>query len=526
MVTGLTFETSDDPEPRIVIADGQLNVPVVQSLRPDEGGVVIISTKEELLSYKKRIWGSSGTAGAIAPTKFDVQDMGCDTYLLKVHRYQGDLLLTTHMTEVTIYQLGKSMPAKISTMPSLKIEPQRATCVIGIEVEKTTKTEDLWTTLSTTPVDTKAALTLVRQRKVQGVNEQDILDLFLPTMKDGLARCLIRTTVQARDLVLASSGRDAVYCSPSPSDHAKYTIVWFPRQQVANVEEAVRLAAGKPHLMGLVCKRNAQNGPTFGLRTTTQHRDDLATALGRLPGARYALHGCPVDWVEAEVQQLCDSMQWRAAPVQGSQRMKRSSAIWSVRALDPPPLASVVVSTGDEKVIIRVVEPSSASSKARPKKEEVSQVRTWSTILPAQHRSGKKSDPEHSREVPQPQGAVRPEEDEEYEKEAKRKRPASVQRQEEQAAPRQPTFPVHPPPAHSPLQQDSPLPNMELAQAMQTMAAQLQTLQTFMQTMQNQVGQLNDKVGKIDSVVHDMIHPEEDDEEEENGADHNMGGPE
>ena len=515
---------NDQPCPRIVIEDGQLNVPVVQSLRPDEDGVVVIHDKNELIAYKKRIWGSSGAA-AIAPAKFeDVQDMTSATYLLKVSRYLGETLLTTHMTEVAVYQLGKAMPVKLTGTPSsVKIEPQRATCVIGIEVEKTDKTEDLWRALTSSPADTKSALTIFRQRHIQGVNEQDILDMFLPNQKERVARCLVRTTVQVRDMVLASSGSDAIYCSPSPADHNKYAIVWFARQQVENVEEARRLAMGKPHLLGLVCKRNAQNGPTFGLRTLLQHRDALATALGRLPGARYALHGCPIDWVEAEVQQLCDEMKWRAAPVQGSQRMKRNSAIWSVRALDPPPLASIAVSSGDASFTVKVVEPTTAESKQRAKKQEPPKQATWTSVLPTRNKPGKLNPVETFKENVSPP-VEHSKDDQEYEQEAKRKRPASVPRQEAGSIPpsmQQPSAP-HQSSAAAPVAPPAPATSAssEVTAALQAMATQLQSLQTYMQTVQTQVGHLTDKVGKIDSVVHEMTHPEDEDEVDSVMGDH------
>ena len=515
-------DTSQSDQGELVVADGQFNVPFRPTLRPGENGVILLDTIDDLVQYRKRMATSGGISAALLPVRGDENDSDVQEVYIKMHRKRDGDVLSTHMAAVFMHRLGSQMPKRTTSQQPPRITSQRASCVIGLELEASTSHKALWRELSASPPDMKEVLSELRKLSFKAVSDGDLIDTFLPHKRSDVVRCLVRVASPSKESLLRLSGRNSLFFSPPSSELSMYPIVWYQRTQVANLDEACRLHDTVPQALGVACRRHQTLGVTFGIRTTQVHRDMVATALGKLPGERYLLHNVPPDWDSAELKELCTTMGWAAEPVPHSQRVKRSAATWTMRAVKAPALDSItVVTDADVEIVVRITKPSpsssaSSSSAARTTSSGPRRAQherggpTWASIVaqPAREPSVQKSTKASTSSTPPPMvpGAPPPPVREPEESEAKRRRsesPTPRLAQEVASAPLGVVndCPVPPPPLGPPPPASStPAPDIVVG-TLKDLMHQMTQMQNCMQGMHEQVMKLSTKVGQLDENV-------------------------
>ena len=497
------------PDSKLIVADGQFDVPFRETLRPGENGVVLVADTSELAQLCKRHKEGGGTSAALAPMKHDDPSFAYQEVYLKMHHVRDGEIISTHMTTSYMYLLGDQLPKRLSPQAPVKITTQRASCVLGVEMESGTSRKTIWAELNKTTPDMREVVQEFKKLKIQAVVAADIIDAFLPNKKDGIVRCLLRVATPAKEAFLKASGCEQTFFTPPSVDMTRYPIVWYQKAQVANLDEARRLHDSVPQALGVACKRSPTHGMTYGIRTTQSHRDEVAMALGRLPGERYVMHAVPTDWDIAELKELCKRIEWAAEPVPASQRVKRNSATWTLRAVHPPPLDSIAIVADEEnEVTVRISKPALQSTRATSTAPSTRKERppTWASIVAQPPRRAVKEKTGDAREKQQDdaQGVA-------GEKDPKRRKSESPAPRSSNGVGGQPVAipvspPVPPPPPLLP-RQEQPDPSPRGADSafvvgtLQDLAKQMAQMQECMRGMHEQFTHLSAKVTRLDDDV-------------------------
>ena len=201
----------DDEQTPVLTLLSTFSVPTVTSLRPGESGVLLGEGPELVAHMLNRFAGSAGTAAIVTPAKYSSVAVEPLEMVLQFQKVTKDQPTMTYTSLAFVYRLTAETPTLQGDAPILKLQPQRRSTVLGLEVLKIRETTDLYAAMQAEKPDyqtIKKHLASLMPKEELG---NAILECFMAKATTTASRCLVRVSLQRREDLLAVSGERSVF---------------------------------------------------------------------------------------------------------------------------------------------------------------------------------------------------------------------------------------------------------------------------------------------------------------------------